>query len=201
MNKVLLTNYNMKYICIGAHKTGTTSLTKCFTEHNYYVASEKYYYETNYRDLVLDNNDYNYFINLIKNSDYTFFEDSPYNYRNFYKILDKEIPDAFFILTLRNPEEWFNSFIRWEKIHKLNIRLKKDILYLYDKLLLQENKEHIIQKYNQRNNDIIEYFKNKNNFLILNIEASNEEKCHKLKTHIIKHMNNDYIYPHSNRTK
>lgn len=109
-------------------------------------------------------------LNLIKCNDYEFYEDFPYNFNDFYKIFNENIENVKFILSIRDPEKWFNSFIRHEKRYNLNNKYGYSINYTYGKLILLENKKYLIDRYNKRNQDIIDYFEGTDKLLILNID-------------------------------
>jgi len=153
-----------KFFCIGAHKTGTTSILEAFKVLNYNVLLknleqwEKYTWTDNYNveNFIEENYD-----------KYTFFKDSPFNHDEYYKLINTKYSSAKFILTIRNEDDWFNSIKRWIKISPVVDVYK--MLYGYDPI--DDNKDKYINKYNKRNNDIIEYFKDTDKLLILHLET------------------------------
>lgn len=164
--------------------------------------SQSWYKNQKLRENVVKKNNYTSIINFINNTNYDFYEDSPFNFLDVYKYLDK-VPNTKFILTLRNEFEWFESFKKWTKHKKFinisNIKFSGHI-YCYKKDVTDENKNFIINNYVNRNNQIIEYFKDTGKLLIINLEESDEEKIAK----ISKFFNIDISvkkYPKSNVNK
>jgi len=101
-----------KVFGIGLHKTGTSTLGECLQILGYKVCPEEAAYAT-LEDVVAK--DYRACLELAR--DYDGFEDSPWNCRNFYKVLDEAFPGAKFILTTRDEDRWFQSFLRWADMH------------------------------------------------------------------------------------
>jgi len=151
-------SYKKKVFCIGAHKTGTTSLTNAFIKLGYNPMPESIAYKYLHRD-------FNELITFIKRSKYNFFEDIPFNLFDNYKLLDKAFPSAKFILTVRDEKRWFESIYRWNK------KLKHPQIYktIYECDITANNRTIILNKYIQRNNNIKTFFFDKNNLLIMNI--------------------------------
>lgn len=188
-----------KIFCIGSNKTGTTSLTKALQilgysvcpEHIMFSINSKYFYEHsigNYENLFKIVNNYNAF------------EDRPWNHDDFYKKLDEKFPDSKFILTIRDTDNWIESYRRWSiKIHlkeKWFYKLISQVCYGVDDFLSDEL--NMRNKYNKRNQDIINYFKDTNKLLVLNFEESQDWKplCN-----FLNKPNPNCEFPHLNRTK
>jgi len=89
-----------------------------------------------------------------------------------YQELHEKYPDAKFILSYRNPEDWYESFHEgfnyyWHGKYKL-----KQFIYPYD-LKDTEQKDNFINRYNEINKQIIQYAKKyipKRNFLTIDID-------------------------------
>jgi hypothetical protein len=165
----------MKYFGIGAHKTGTTSLEAAFKILKYNCHNE---YDSH--KLILDYVE-EYYSTLkwtSQHSDVQFYQDSPWNFKDFYKKLYFWNPKAKFILTIRNSESWFESLCNWNKnrtnkwwfsswIHRNE--------YLNDTNTIFNHKDQYISIYENRNKEIKEFFKDKpNQLLILNLEDNNK---------------------------
>lgn len=105
----------MKVFCIGFNKTGTTSLSKIFSNNNFLVAPQTPF------ECNTDSYIYGYpstIIEMIKNDyfEYSFFQDVPFSLPNFYENLFDNFPNAKFILTVRdNENDWYDSLIRFHK--------------------------------------------------------------------------------------
>lgn len=147
------------YFIIGAHKTGTTSIANAFEQLGFRAYKGITQYE------MLNARQICHFLKLYQPAEcqYQVFKDSPFNHFDHYKHLDKYFPNARFILTIRDSEEWYNSLYRWYKIH-----YTRPFEHVYQcNILDKNNKDHIISLYEQRNNDIIDYFKQNNKLIIL----------------------------------
>lgn len=97
-----------KVFCIGLHKTGTTTLAKCFEILGLRVCPEAEAYKLR---AEVASRDYVDLLNLV--GQYDAFEDSPWNYRDVYRVLDTAFPESRFILTVRDSERWVDSILRW----------------------------------------------------------------------------------------
>ena len=162
-----------KCFCIGSNKTGTTSLTKAMAKFNVKICPERDSYvlwrSLNKSRKNVISSEWRYLIEK-----YFFFQDLPFCYSDIYKELEKNIKKSCFILTTRDSEEWFNSIERWCATHG------KSYYDVYGKIwnieINNKNKQEIIEKYEKRNNQIQEYFQNKDNLLISDIKDMSYEK-------------------------
>lgn len=181
--------------CIGAHKTGTTSLEEALKILNDTGKLKESIYFLN------DNIHYKHFfatknelINLIQsckelNRNTNAFRDSPYNLHDNYKTIDKTIDNCKFILTVRDGEEWYDSVINWNKYGNGSFEIYKNI-YGYD--FNDQNKESIIKEYTKRNNDIIDYFKNRSRcHKLLVINVCDDKNKDNLMYMLLKYLNNE----------
>ena len=113
------------------------------------------------------------------------FEDRPWNHTDFYQILNNKYPNSKFILTIRDTYSWINSVKKWgNKIGLINSNFYKIVsqtCYGVDSYLSEELV--VTAKYNERNNEIINYFKDKNNLLVIDVEKGDswEKICTFLK--------------------
>lgn len=135
------------------------------------------------------NGKYEDFFKYVKNEGVAF-QDIPFSKSNIYKVLDKKFPGSKFILTIRDsPEVWYSSLTRfhakifgngkvpqksdlikagyvypgwaWE-INRLSYNTPEDDIY---------NKETLIKKYIDYNNEVIDYFKNQpEKLLVINLK-------------------------------
>jgi len=188
----------MKIICAGLPKTGTTSMYSCFTELGFKTTTNPMINSEG--DAVLQNHIiYKCDDNLDNNNMniYDAFQDVPYsiNYKSFY---EKFGNDAFFILTVRDANSWFNSFCKYDKID-LATSKKFNTYFFGTPNITQDKKEIIIEKYNQYNNEFIEYFNNKKkDILVLDIEKD-ENKYEKIIKYLNLNVNIKSKFPHENK--
>jgi len=193
----LLGNMN-KIFLIGSNKTGITSLSTALNNLKYRIIPINIFFRKN-SILLNDFLDgyYDKIFNLVDKFDV--FYDRPWNHNDFYKLLNEKYINSNFILTIRNPENWYKSYQRFAKA--INLREKwfynkvSNSLYGIDDFL--SNKNIMIEKFNERNKQIIKYFENKNNFLIMNIENGDgyEKLCNFLNKSILNQN-----FPHERKT-
>ena len=187
-----------KIFGIGTHKTGTTSLGDAlkmlgFAPHCGWGQGNKLTpasYNGNYEKIfkVVDK--------------YVSFEDSPWCHGNLYKILYKQFPTAKFILTIRNEDDWFNSLVRWTNNNTGCCKWGKmyhNIEYGNKLSKIRPFKENYVNIYRKRNQEIIDFFADKPNTLLIIDFASGEgwnELCKFLNVPIPIRK-----FPHSNQNK
>jgi len=177
--------YNRRKIfCIGRNKTGTTSLKKAAKDLGFIVGHQPTA-ELLFRDYL--NRDFQSLIKYCGTAE--FFQDIPFSLPYTYQILDFAFPDSKFILTVRDSaEQWYNSFIRFQKkVNGINGELpdkaslmendrvfkgfaywtKNDVYRTSDSNLYE--KELLLKHYNQYNNDVMHYFRFRRNLIVLNV--------------------------------
>ncbi len=95
-----------------------------------------------------------------------------------YEHLDRQFPESFFILTERDPENWWRSVERWlTTTHKHSWRKHRN--YLKHLKVEKLEKTLCIDAYNTYNRDAKNYFKDRNDFLAIDFERGEgwEELC------------------------
>lgn len=179
----------MKVFCIGANKTGTTSM---------YLEFNRLGFKTNGRRDGAPKLVKNYLKNDFKTiieycEEYDAFQDVPFSLPETYKHIYEEYPDSKFILTIRDSDEiWYDSLIRFYSIvfgkngnpptkfdlqnHRyIHLHWMWDLnRYIYNTPEDEPyQKEKMIEWYNTYNNNVISYFKDKDNLLVLNLKDKN----------------------------
>lgn len=154
--------------------------------------------------VLLDNNTKYYISDTIEKCHeniefFNAFHDYPYSYN--YEYIYNNFKDTKFILTLRDSDKWFNSLYTYQNIEgAVNYKVLNN-LYDYPKILL-ENKENIINKYNNYNKNIQDFFKDKMHLLlIINIcddESDNKNITHN-KIENFLNVNINFDLPHLNK--
>ena len=167
-----MTSTSAQYFCIGSNKTGSTSLTRLMADWGFEAMPEKIAYE-------FVNTSDNLPAVKRKTSDllrkharsYAFFEDLPFCYRSVYKNIKQSLPSSKFILTTRDPVEWFRSCIKW--IHSKNCQ---DVYnWIWDEEFSAENRARILKKYRRRNNEVVSHFRaigRSTDLLVLPLESA-----------------------------
>ncbi|MEX0721772.1 MAG: sulfotransferase family protein [Balneolaceae bacterium] len=156
----LIKRNRKKVFILGFHKTGTTSLAKALLVLGYRVCGfvnpkpgftpESYtkqeLFESRYKPLL---------------TEYDVFEDTLWFI--FYRELAKMYPDAKFILTVRSAEKWYQSMVKHFGGYNREI-----FQWIYDGYGDPVgNKELYIEKFMQHNHQVKEYFKERNQELLI----------------------------------
>ena len=176
-----------KIIGVGFQKTGTSSLREALMVMDYKVK------DCCPRALIpILKGNYNKVLRILKNFDAL--EDTPWYM--IYKELDELIPGSKFILTIRDEESWYKSVNR----HIGDLRSPEhEWIYGKGKGLPKNDKANTIKVYNNHNNEVIEYFKNRPNDLLV-IDFTKGDKWDKLCAFLEKDVPNT-PFPHYNKGK
>lgn len=172
----------VKYFCIGRNKTGTTSLKVAFECLGYPVGNQriaeiitsKHYFDGNFRPIV----------NYCKTAQV--FQDVPFSYPETYKHLDKAYPGSKFVLTVRDDaEQWYRSITRFHAkmfgkdgsvptVEDLRAARYVRPGFMYNIVRVHGTtdedpyeKEAMINHYVRYNQDVMEYFKDRPDFLLV----------------------------------
>lgn len=143
-----------KVFVIGFQKTGTTSLEHAlqFLEYKVYGGDKNL--------LKFENNDdlKQYISKTLESWDVV--QDMPWPL--FYKELYELYPDAKFILTIRDTDKWIQSVVKY--FASIRIPMHKKIYHVP----CAEGHEDVYKKvYNKSNKDILEFFNDKANFIVM----------------------------------
>ena len=180
---------NTKFFCVGRNKTGTTSLTRAFKRLNYVVGSQRH------AELLMNDyfkGDFKRIINFCQTGEV--FQDVPFSLPKTYIELDKAYPNSKFILTVRDSsEQWYQSVTNfqtkifgegnlptWDELKQVKYvyrgwtYLNRKNIYSLTEKNHPYDKEKLIAHYEKHNNDVINYFKNRpEKLLILNLSEKN----------------------------
>lgn len=177
-----------KYFCIGANKTGTTSVEQVFRDLGFKIGRQEKG-ERLLRDWAMQG--FKRLISFSRTADA--FQHVPFSLPFSYQILDRAFPCAKFILTVRdNPEQWFESLVRFHTyvVGKGRMPTEKDLKecdYVYPGWLWEYHtlvygvdeatvfdKDTYINHYVNHNQTVVEYFKNRSDsLLVLNLKDEN----------------------------
>ena len=136
-----------KVICIGMHKTGTTTLGLALLDLGYSVMGARI-------DLAPDLLDGKIDVVINVATPYEALQDVPWAL--LYKELDEKFPNSKFILTERDENKWINSVVnhfgsRYIQLHD----------WIYGKGEAIGNEELYINKYKKHNKEVRAYFKDR----------------------------------------
>ena len=201
---------NNKIICVGQAKTGTKTLKRIFEQLGKKTSGDPLCFLKNNSDYITINDVHidtdNFFNNigyLHKNLEmFDFFHDVPYSFN--YELIDKQYPDSKFILTIRDEEEWFKSLFYYQLLPNAITFSILNIVFHHE-IILEEHKEEVIGLYRKYNNDVITYFKDTpEKLLIINLCDKNENKLMIIQkicdfTNLI--TPNNFVFPHENSQK
>ena len=178
-------NQNSKVICIGWHKTGTSTIGMALIHLGYEVLGARLD-TTDY----LFSNDINSVIEISR--PYDALSDVPW--AALYRELDEAFPGSKFILTEREEQKWLHS----AKKHFGNshIPIHK---WLYGDGVLEGSEELYLNRYRKHNKEVRKYFKDRSDdLLIMNFE--NGDGWNKLCS-FLGHEMPQKKFPHSNKGK
>lgn len=202
-----------KIFCIGQNKTGTSSLKKFFIDHGFKVGNQEK------AELLIDdyiNRNWRPILKYCETAEV--FQDVPFSDDYLYVLLDYHFPNAKFILSVRNSsDDWYNSITKFHaklfgkdgrvpiKEDLLNAKYRcKGFIWKVFKEKFGEiegdiyNKEHLIKIYLSRNKQIKNYFKNRSNFLEINLSDKDAIQ------HLSTFLNIELVYeemPWENKTE
>ncbi len=142
-----------KIFGIGFHKTGTKSLASAFRKLGYKCCAGVGIHEEN-----LQENIYEMAFSMVEK--YDAFQDNPWPI--LYKELDLKFPNSKFILTVRDTENWIKSLVNHCKRRKTPMRK-----WIYGKANPLGNEKLYIRRYEQHNQEVIEYFKDRPESLLI----------------------------------
>jgi hypothetical protein len=174
-----------KIICIGLHKTGTSSLTEVLENLGYSFRST-----TNSALIPCLKGQFDRVMR--KTEGYDVLEGFPWFL--IYKELDQRIPGSKFILTTRENESWYKSVA--EHVGELRSP-PHEWIYGRGKGIPLEDKAHALSVYEAHNKNAIEYFKDRpGDLLILDLYA--DDKLQQI-CNFLGHDVPDQSYPHRNK--
>src|SRR5690606_21421655 len=100
-----------KVFCIGAGKTGTTSIEKALSDFGFKMGDQIK------AELLLDDyakRNFKAIIEYCKTADA--FQDAPFCFQHTYQALDQSFPNSKFILTIRDSDDqWYQSLLNFHK--------------------------------------------------------------------------------------
>ena len=126
-------------------------------------------------------------------SEYSAFSDNPWGL--LYELLDNRYPNSKFILFYRNTDKWYHSMVKY--FGKANSSLRQIIYHGYGSPIGDDNEVVYKSVYEKHNNDVIEYFKEKDNLLVIKLD---EELDITNKLNQFLGFHNSVQFPKSNKS-
>lgn len=148
-----------KVFCIGAPKTGTTSLHHALEElgfrHKTWDRDLWQCYKKGELDAVFE-----------AAEQFDSFDDGPWNNDNLYQKLDRRFPGSKFILTEREPFSWLQS----HEEHFTAVRLRYNPHLIWRRSYSAAKRRRVLGEYLERNCKIKEYFRGRpDDLLVMNV--------------------------------
>lgn len=219
---------NTRIFCISMQRTGTTSVGDFFKYFGYPSAGSGVSI-ANYWQKYWNDGDYESIFNSKDFMSYQVFEDHPWWYPEFYKVLYHKFPNAKFILLIRDSKSWFNSILTLSegktygntKRHCKIYRREKEYYNKLDTdsnfnpcrsqydnlsgfelnniLEIKGHEEHYKSIYEIRNREIIEFFNLKNSKSFIVCNLNDKNKWKKIGKFVGIDVPKEYEI-HSNKT-
>jgi hypothetical protein len=205
--------------CISFQRTGTTSTGTFFKDHGYkvgdWVVSRKN--QWGHKCFIGDNE------SIFNSDDFKnceMFEDGPWWYNSFYRILYHRFPNAKFILLERDPDQWFNSMLNHSNGKVLGNTFRH--MYLYNRIeeyykktdsdthfsnsidnlltIEEKHREHYSNVYVNRNKTIKDFFKEHDSSRLFNGRLENKSLWTEMADYFNIRIDTEYSV-HANKTK
>jgi len=178
-----------KIICVGFQKTGTSSIAVALSRLGYTVGNphRRVMDEMNWKSDDPYAQLKQIMLEVLAENDAV--EDTPSAF--FHREMDEAFPGSKFILTRRKTENWLRSFTRF-----FSDKFNGPRIWMYGVDRLTGNEKAICKVYEDKNQEIIDYFKDRpDDFLILDLE--NGDGWLKLVTF----LGEDFLkpFPHENK--
>jgi hypothetical protein len=209
---IQISDKKSKVFCIGANKTGTTSMEALLRNLGYNLAPQG-----QAERLIADwaKRDFTRIVEFCKN--YNAFQDLPFSLENTYQALDNAFPNSKFILTIRStPEEWYESYLRFtQKRLKISLMptwrdLENDtynykgfhadaIKAIHGNISSPYDKITYIQFYNNHINQVKRYFMHRpNDLLVINLK---DTSARQMLARFLEVSESKIVIPHLNKSK
>ncbi len=180
-----------KIICLGFQKTGTTSLAAALRRLGYEVgdALTRLNKEVNWRGNDVDAQVTALTLEIAGGLEAI--QDSPCAFMH--RAFDAAFPDARFILTTRDTDDWLRSYQRYFPDGNNGLRA-----WMYKVGRFSGNEDKYRQIYDDKNAEIIEYFSNRPDDLLI-LDIFNGDGWLEL----VNFLGKDTLkpFPHKNRSK
>jgi hypothetical protein len=209
-----------RIFCISIQKTGTTSVGNFFQEFGFPTAQWEDSDKGNWTKKWYDGDFESIFGSPFFKS-FQVFEDTPWWFPEFYKVLYHRFPNAKFILFVRSADDWFESMCKayhgeseetlkihaklyrredefYREIESLNdIEQKRKALIRF--MDLNNKADHYKSLYRMRNREVIQYFEDRESNKLIVCDLNDKNKWNKLANFFNFTIPEDFSI-HSNRT-
>ncbi|MFT4850359.1 MAG: hypothetical protein ACI83B_002916 [Sediminicola sp.] len=193
-----LSKDSSRIFCLSMQRSGTTSVGDFFEQFGYPVARNSYSRQNSWGESWFNGD----FESIFKSKDFKsfqVFEDSPWWFTDFYKVLYHRFPNSKFVLFTRDSDSWFKSMVSHSngqtlgntKVHCKVYRREKEYNHKLDTdpsfkpsnkidnlLTLDGHREHYKEIYDLRNREIIDFFNENDSsrLIVCDLRDSNKWK-------------------------
>jgi hypothetical protein len=197
-----------KIFCLGAHKTGTTSLMEALTILGFELFPEQQWYDDWDLQQSFFAGNHGPVFDLIEKFDA--FKDTPFNHSDFFKELHSRYPTALYILTLRDEDELIASHRRWNAVLESEVfpndqHLKAVAAEFWRREYGQEvavgDEDFIKATYRARNESILDFFRQRSQQLLVFDLTQESDPWGKLCEFVKRPVPATTVFPHANRTQ
>jgi len=174
-----------KVFCIGRNKTGTTSIKKALSDLGYRVGNQR---QAERLAKYWRDRDFEPIIEYCRSAEA--FQDVPFSLPFTYVIMDQAFPQSKFVLSVRDSDDWYESYVRHQKqiigteklptpeelkshpyvrggwLYDLKVWLGRPEEKFYDQAFLKG-------RYTQYNRDVKDYFRFRDNLLTIDVAEDN----------------------------
>lgn len=205
-------------ICVGLNKTGTSSFTSGLQNLGYNMFPETDLFHFVVPDVY--HGDFGSIQSALNNPQYNLYNDVPFSLPKMYENLYQMRPDDIYVLTVRSTvDKWVQSVINFYQsitVYQFNddnsyinsifsdesgLHFIGYLKPLFESWNIKNSKnleQTLAEVYIKHNNDCIEFFKDKPNFRVVEIEKKGELKRF---TNWLNIPNNVEDFPWENKTK
>jgi len=186
LNRLKTVEQEKKVFCIGMSKTGTTSIENVLHQLGYRVCNGHWNDNlTNFLISSYKHDDIDEILNIVNYFDA--FADAPWGGTLLYQHLAKKYPKSFFILTHRDTDKWYksflNMFLQLDDNPKTSMQTMRSVgcygtyqffTKIFDIKDLVGNQKVIKNYYNEYNRNAIDFF-SKNDFNFLSLDVTKDD--------------------------
>ena len=187
---------DFKVVGIGFNKTGTTTIRRCLLILGIGPHPDRFAMnEAGLVQALVERGDTERSLNFAAN--YRGFEDHPWNIGTLYQDFSERYPDTRFILTVRDSESWWQSLTPYG-IRDPTSRIIR--LFMHQLGIDRFEKATVIAAYEDFNRNIIEYFADHPEKLLITMDLEAGDGWEKL-CHFLGKPVPEYPFPRANRKK
>lgn len=153
-----------KIVVVSLHKTGTTSFSQLMKSAGLLVTGPDGNLYTDLRCGDLTGID-------AALARFDVFQDDPWY--DLYAYIDKKYPNSQFVYLERDTDEWLGSVQRFYGRDRYNNKIRNDLYGSADPI---GNPDLYLKKYNDHRETVFDFFKGRNNFLVIDIKKKEDLK-------------------------